>query len=334
MSEIPGIPSTIVIDIRPTIGALFCGAIAAAVFYGVTLLQTIFYFQTYPNDKVFFRCLVLVIWALDTLDLILVVNGVWTWTIVNYANPVALLQVPWSIKTEPVIISTISVLVHLFMAYRIRTLNKRLTPIAIAIGAVSLFNWALGIFATIHSFRASGNIQTLNHGLHWAYASANVSSAVLDVSIMTTLCLQLYSSNHGFEKFSRTRRILTYLSAYMVANNLITSTITVTGVITYFSASKTLVYYAFLCLTSKAYTNTFLAQLNAREHIRHQVDQATSHLTAVTNRSLSSAFHSKQRAVIEIDQLTETTLDIVNPNLESPSTASVDYRKVGGDIRI
>ncbi|KAJ4491843.1 hypothetical protein C8R41DRAFT_920210 [Lentinula lateritia] len=219
MSAIP-----VVIDIRPTIGALFCGVIAASVFYGVTILQTIFYFQTYPNDKTFLRIMVLVVWALDTLDLLLVVNGLWTWSIANFANPLALLELPWSIKTEPVVTATISTTVQLFMAYRIRTsgyflssatsmytddrtaflkVNQRLTPIAAIVGVVTFFSWALGLYATIHGFTTGGSVEDVDQALRWADIGANVSAAALDVTITITLCLQLYFSNQGFETFPR-----------------------------------------------------------------------------------------------------------------------------------
>ncbi|KAJ3854979.1 hypothetical protein EV368DRAFT_80056 [Lentinula lateritia] len=289
MSAIP-----VVIDIRPTIGALFCGVIAASVFYGVTILQTIFYFQTYPNDKTFLRIMVLFVWALDTLDLFLVVNGLWTWSIANFANPLALLELPWSIKAEPVVTATISTAVQLFMAYRIRTsvyflssatsmytddqtaflkVNQRLTPIAAIVGVVTFFSWALGLYATIHG----GSIEEVNQALRWADIGANVSAAALDVTITITLCLQLYFSNQGFETFP--------------------SIITVSDVITFFAAPKTLVYYAFLCMTSKAYTNTFLAQLNARVYIRRESDNSLSNPAGLN--PLSIAFRERQTNEIE-----------------------------------
>ncbi|KAJ3876577.1 hypothetical protein F5051DRAFT_429692 [Lentinula edodes] len=239
MSAIP-----VVIDIRPTIGALFCGVIAASVFYGVTILQTIFY---------------------------VVVNGLWTWSIANFANPLALLELPW------------------FMAYRIRTINQRLTPIAAIVGVVTFFSWALGLYATIHGFTTRGSVEDVDRALRWADIGANVSAAALDVTITITLCLQLYFSNQGFETFPGTRRIIMHLSVYLIANNIVTS------IITFLAAPKTLVYYAFLCMTSKAYTNTFLAQLNARVYIRREGDKSLSNM----NPSRSIAFRARQTSEIE-----------------------------------
>ncbi|KAH7880853.1 uncharacterized protein C8R40DRAFT_310 [Lentinula edodes] len=291
MSAIP-----VIIDIRPTIGALFCGVIATSVFYGVTILQTIFYFQTYPDDKTFIRIVVLFVWALDTLDLFLVVNGLWTWSIANFANPLALLEVPWSINAEPVVTATISTAVHLFfqprfMAYRIRTINQRLTPIAVIVGIVTFFSWTLGLYATIHGFTTRGSIENVTQALRWTDIGANVSAAALDVTITVTLCLQLYFSNHGFETFPKTRRIII-------------------DVITFFAAPKTLVYYAFLCMTSKAYTNTFLAQLNARVYIRRESDKSLSNM----NPSRAIVFRARQTNEIE-----NSSMDHVSNNRRVPN---------------
>ncbi|KAJ3866149.1 hypothetical protein EV359DRAFT_62549 [Lentinula novae-zelandiae] len=340
MSAIP-----VIIDIRPTIGALFCGVIATSVFYGVTILQTIFYFQTYPDDKKFIRIVViaailtqttpytqasiyhqvLFVWALDTLDLFLVVNGLWTWSIANFANPLALLEVPCFLLPR-------------FMAYRIRTslyflssatseytddrtafskVNQRLTPIAVIVGVVTFFSWALGLYATIHgishqqleSFTTRGSIENVTQALRWTDIGANVSAAALDVTITITLCLQLYLSNHGFETFPKTRRIIMYMSVYLIANNIVTSIITVSDVITFFAAPKTLVYYAFLCMTSKAYTNTFLAQLNARVYIRRESDKSLPNM----NPSRLIAFRARQTNEIE-----NSSMDHVSNNRRVP----------------
>ncbi|GAW00245.1 protein [Lentinula edodes] len=229
MSAIP-----VIIDIRPTIGALFCGVIATSVFYGVTILQTIFYFQTYPDDKTFIRI----------------------------------------------------------------------------VGIVTFFSWTLGLYATIHGFTTRGSIENVTQALRWTDIGANVSAAALDVTITVTLCLQLYFSNHGFETFPKTRRIIMYMSVYLIANNIVTSIITVSDVITFFAAPKTLVYYAFLCMTSKAYTNTFLAQLNARVYIRRESDKSLSNM----NPSRAIVFRARQTNEIE-----NSSMDHVSNNRRVPN---------------
>jgi len=66
----------------------------------------------------------------------------------------------------------------------------------------------------------------------------------------------------------RTDRMISTLTIYLITNNLLTSFITTAGVITFFASPRTLVYEAFNVVISKAYTNTFLSQLNVRESIR------------------------------------------------------------------
>ncbi|KAJ3920879.1 hypothetical protein F5877DRAFT_65378 [Lentinula edodes] len=301
MSAIP-----VIIDIRPTIGALFCGVIATSVFYGVTILQTIFYFQTYPDDKTFIR----IVGSRYSRPF----SGCKRALDMVYCQLCQSIGLTGSALAEPVVTATISTAVHLFMAYRIRTINQRLTPIAVIVGIVTFFSWTLGLYATIHgishqqleSFTTRGSIENVTQALRWTDIGANVSAAALDVTITVTLCLQLYFSNHGFETFPKTRRIIMYMSVYLIANNIVTSIITVSDVITFFAAPKTLVYYAFLCMTSKAYTNTFLAQV----YIRRESDKSLSNM----NPSRAIVFRARQTNEIE-----NSSMDHVSNNRRVPN---------------
>ncbi|KAJ3885038.1 hypothetical protein GG344DRAFT_70880 [Lentinula edodes] len=312
MSAIP-----VIIDIRPTIGALFCGVIATSVFYGVTILQTIFYFQTYPDDKTFIRIMGSrysrpFSGCKRALDMV-------------YCQLCQSIGLTGSALAEPVV----TFFLPRFMAYRIRTttseytddrttfskVNQRLTPIAVIVGVVTFFSWgkctgALCNNPWLESFTTRGSIENVTQALRWTDIGANVAAAALDVTITITLCLQLYFSNHGFETFPKTQRIIMYMSVYLIANNIVTSIITVSDVITFFAAPKTLVYYAFLCMTSKAYTNTFLAQLNARVYIRRESDKSLSNM----NPSRLIAFRARQTNEIE-----NSSMDHVSNNRKVPN---------------
>ncbi|KAF9008011.1 hypothetical protein BDQ17DRAFT_1350411 [Cyathus striatus] len=270
---------TIALDIKPTFGYIFIGLLASAVFYGVTIMQTISYFRMYENDIMFLRILVSVLWVLDTTSLIMVSHGVYTWVITNYANPLGLNIVVWTILAEPLCTATIACTVHIFMAYRIRTLNIALQPLAIVIAIIAFLPLALAITAVIVGFTTGGSFAVINTKLHWLTIASNVSTATLDITIAAVLCIQLhmYKQQQTFEK---TNKMIMLVNIYLITSSLLTSLITTSGLITFFAAPTTLVYEGLNVITSKAYTNMFLAQLNARESIRGRGINTSMHSNA------------------------------------------------------
>jgi hypothetical protein len=52
-------------------GACFIGLMVAIALYGITSLQTYFYYVQYPKDRAGFKALVGTMWILDTLHTIL-----------------------------------------------------------------------------------------------------------------------------------------------------------------------------------------------------------------------------------------------------------------------
>lgn len=263
----------------------------AAVFYGVTVVQTLFYFQTYPNDKITLKLLVTVVWILDTLDIIFAAHGTYNWLIIDFANPLALNDVIWTIASEPLCTSTIALIAHLFMAYRIYILNRKLVLLALVIAVVSFVPFGVAITAVVFGLTTPGGFAALNVKLHSTTIVANIFTTSLDVVIAGTLValLRMHSSQVSMK---RTDKMISTLTGYLITNNLLTSFITTALTIGFFAAPKTLVYEALNLSVSKAYTNTFLSQLNARQSIHGQ--GVTSTHTGGSTTLRSAKFNLRQ----------------------------------------
>jgi hypothetical protein len=154
------------------------------------------------------------------------------------------------------------------MCYRIYVLKPALKLLAIAIAVVSFVPWGVGIAAVIISLTTPGGFAAVNVRLHAPAILAGVFSAVLDCTIAATLVTILYLHGQRAPKMKRTERMISTLTIYLITNNLLTSVFTTFGAIIFFAAPKTLVYLAVNVVISKAYTNTFLSQLNVRQSIR------------------------------------------------------------------
>ncbi|KAI0721780.1 hypothetical protein C8Q72DRAFT_860106 [Fomitopsis betulina] len=61
-------------------GALFIGLVLSAIFQGITTMQAIFYYTTYPKDTRCTKSMVAILWALDmtSITISIIAYGLYT----------------------------------------------------------------------------------------------------------------------------------------------------------------------------------------------------------------------------------------------------------------
>ncbi|KAJ7572135.1 hypothetical protein C8J56DRAFT_992957 [Mycena floridula] len=262
-----GFPPSFHFNFNSTLGADFIGLLLSAIFYGVTVLQTIIYFSTYPNDRWPLKLLVGCLWALDTASLTLFAHGTYTYVITDFANPAAAATLIWSIASEPMITAVISLIVHWFLALRIRNLNpaRVWTWIGAIIAVLSLFPFAIGTYTIWLVNSGTESLVALGE-LRWVAIAGDSSSSAIDLAIAVTICCQLYMGRRGGIK--STNKLIQILSLYVVSSGVITTVLNMTTMITYLASPNTFIFQAFSASGSKAYVNTLMATLNIRETVR------------------------------------------------------------------
>ncbi|SJL15383.1 uncharacterized protein ARMOST_18879 [Armillaria ostoyae] len=72
-----------------TLGVLYVGATIAAIFFGITNLQTLIYYKRYPNDWWIYRYSVALLWVLDALHVALSTHALYCLLIDWYGNVAA-----------------------------------------------------------------------------------------------------------------------------------------------------------------------------------------------------------------------------------------------------
>jgi len=155
------------------------------------------------------------------------------------------------------------------MAYRIYVVKPKLMILSIAIVVFSFVAWGAALAAVIIAESTPDGFAAVNKRIHSTAILGGVLGTVLDIVIAITLVILLRSQgSQGVAKMKRTDRIISTLTVYLITNNMLTSLINASGVIAFFVLPKTLVYVAIDVICSKAYTNTFLSQLNIRQSIR------------------------------------------------------------------
>jgi len=138
--------------------------------------------------------------------------------------------------------------------------------------------------AVIIAVTTPGGFAAVNQRIHIQAILGGVLGSVLDIVIAITLVIILRSQgSQGVAKMKRTDRIISTLTVYLITNNMLTSLINASGVIAFFALPQALVYEAIDVICSKAYTNTFLSQLNVRESIRGRGAIITQSNAAIEN---------------------------------------------------
>jgi hypothetical protein len=271
-------------------GVALIGLVFAAIFYGVTLLQTQIYFTKYRDDNVRLKALVTGAVLLDTLHTALVTHVLWFYLVDSFGRPENLERVPWSLPAQLLVSFLVQGLVQLFFAHRVRTLSRGwLVCTLIAVCAVL----QLGLSAVfVGKLVQIGNILRLND-LLWVLSTAGGVDVLADVLIAGALCYYLQKSRTGI---SRTDQVLTFILRYAVSTGVVTSVFHTCTVILYIvsPSSVSLASSLYFSLT-KVYTNSLLASLNSREKIRHiyAADGTTAaHVTAGHANSIAFMHHA------------------------------------------
>jgi hypothetical protein len=103
-------------------GPLYIGALLSMMLFGISTLQSYFYFRHYPNDSLLLRSFSAFIWILDTLHVALVSHVVYAYVITCFEDAqLGLLENSWSISTSILLNVIIAVFSQCFFAHQIYT---------------------------------------------------------------------------------------------------------------------------------------------------------------------------------------------------------------------
>ncbi|KAK7691577.1 hypothetical protein QCA50_004976 [Cerrena zonata] len=256
------LPFPVNIDIGPTLGAAFLGAILASIMYGVTTLQALFYYMTYPKDSKKLIILVSGLWIMDSVDLAFVTHAIYTYFITDFLQPEKLEQSVWSVASVPITAGTVAFIVHQFLIYRIYALDKSLAPFAVFLSIFAFYPWSMAFVATGTLLASGGGWAAITNN-RWITISADVTNGVLDLVIAATTC---YLFRRGSNE--RTQRVLHKLSLYTISSGAVTSLLSTGCLIVYLASPHSFAYQVFSFVLAKAYANSVMASLNARQSLR------------------------------------------------------------------
>ncbi|KAE9406914.1 hypothetical protein BT96DRAFT_851256 [Gymnopus androsaceus JB14] len=294
-----------------TMGAMLLGILASAILYGVSLVQAFFYFTRYRNDAWYLKSLVAATVFLDTLHLAFITHTIYFYLITRYYDNAQLNLMVWYVAAEAVPTGVTGALVQTFYTIRVWRLSKGNNFLAVLIMLIVLAQTGCGTAWVIVSLQLSTFQQLL--GISSLTMSINALSTAADVIIAASLCFLLQRSRTGF-KHSDT--MINRLILFGVNSGLATSLCAVASLISLIASPDTLLYAPFYFCIGRLYSNSLLATLNARKHIRNGVDDTDRMISlSQVTREQNSATNSKtqsgrsQNIAIRIDTEQEYTTD-------------------------
>ncbi|KAF9787485.1 hypothetical protein BJ322DRAFT_725801 [Thelephora terrestris] len=201
-----------------TLGSVLVGSGAASILTGVVSTQTVYYFQSYPDDKPLIKLMVVVVWCLDFLHTIMIFTSDWWWLIGHFNDPGVSDLIPWSLGITVVLTAMVTVIVHGFFAYRIHRLSKGNWFVVAPIVVLALAR--LGFASTTCSkMMIYKSFSMFIHHAAWVFTMGLVASSILDIVVTSSLVWYLGHSRSGFEGLDQ---IVNTLCRYTVENGLFT----------------------------------------------------------------------------------------------------------------
>ncbi|CCM01554.1 uncharacterized protein FIBRA_03613 [Fibroporia radiculosa] len=220
------------------VGALLIGTLVTSVGFGITTMQTLFWFRAYPNDPKVIRYIVWSIFCLDLCHIMFTMHMIYYYLILNYNNPTALSMSCWSFDVSTkgfsheritttyddrrqatvVLTVVITCLAHGFSARRVYILGNRNWFLVISIAVLSLVRLVCGCIITAKLLIIKV-LSKLPHEIG-ALAGTGLGAACLaDWIITVSLVYFLRRKRLGF---NRTDNLLDRLTYWTINSGLLT----------------------------------------------------------------------------------------------------------------
>ncbi|KAG1724669.1 hypothetical protein EDB19DRAFT_295636 [Suillus lakei] len=262
------------LQLGTTYGALFIGVTVAAVLFGLSNIQTFFYFQSHKDTGISFHKLaVILLWILDALHMSLIVHCIYYYLVTNFGNISALTEIVWSFKLQIVVDVLIIHAIHLLYVYRIWIVGKgRSRAIPITLGIIKIMGSGVAIIFILALYRCHVFADLLR--TEWTTYMALGTIAFMDVVIALSLCYLLATARTGF---SSTDSLITKLMVYIINTGSLTSICSIITLITCAVMPRNFIFLSVEFSLVKLYVNSFLALLNAPHYLKPTADTDNSY---------------------------------------------------------
>ncbi|KAJ6594663.1 hypothetical protein B0H19DRAFT_1096364 [Mycena capillaripes] len=304
-------------------GPLLIGVVLNMMLYGVVCIQIFTYFQRYPNDSTWIRCLMTYLLIVETANVFVEFGIIFQPLILQFGQQAAIDIIPKLLPGDSIIISIVAAPIQLFTAWRISVITGSYI-LSVFIGLLSLGSFGFGITVSLMvsmnpEFRNFGRFQTVI--IVWL-----VLSAVCDIVIAIGMTYALTKRRTGFGAVDGQINRIVRLTVETGALTAVTALVDV-GLFLGFPGTS-LNFVADFPL-SGLYTCSILAMLNSRqrqkpgdtEHAYTAPQILTQDRSTLKSRTPRTSFHGSNKSrAIEIPTGREKVLATDNSDTASEKT--------------
>jgi len=319
------------IPIPPNIASLtaplLLGEIFSAYLFGVLTVQTDIYHLNFPNDTRFIKAFVYIVFSLEIASSIMTISDIFHWFAAGFGSIAALGEIELSAVDTPMLGAFVAAFVQMFYCYRIYTINKMASGIAVVVALLALTEVVAGIYGAVVAEQAKTFVKAESRSKVSVYVLF-ISTAVTDVLIATTMIVLLLvprdkriKSASQSPSESRIRRILNLI----VETNLASASMALLILILFTSVPNTNYFTCPSYVVAKIYSNSLLLILNNRHYltIRGGTEEHSSGLFKM------SKSHNRSGSDFPTDgsHLFAARIEVETARETLPGDSSFDYRR-------
>ncbi|KAJ3901588.1 hypothetical protein F5879DRAFT_317928 [Lentinula edodes] len=219
--------------VSETFGAMYIGAMISMSLYGITTLQTYFFFLNYVQDHISIKALVAVVWVLDTVHSGLMCHAMYQYLIMGYIYPEIFDSGTWSLFASVALNVIGAFISQCFFTKRIHDLSQHQfkSSLSISTACIVLGHFIFGIY-TVIQFSIRKSFSRLEEVTYNCVIPFGVFAILSDIVIASALILLLRRSR---TEFGDTNSLIKKLIVYAINRCVLTSVVAILEVILFLS---------------------------------------------------------------------------------------------------
>jgi len=239
-------------------GPMLIGVFFNCLLYGILVMQTFIYFQTYKNDNRWIKRLIKFLFIAETINTGCDIAIMYEPLITKWGTLHAMEFFPLMLPSAPIITVCISTPVQIFTAWRIMVISQSKAMAAvITILSLASFGGAIWTAVEVAVFRSFA----LKPALNPAGAVWFSTSAAADLLISGSLVFSLHSRRTGHNS---TDASINRIIRLTIQTGGITTVFAIADLVAFLVSPMTAISFVWDFSLSKLYTNALLSTLNAR----------------------------------------------------------------------
>ncbi|OBZ74336.1 hypothetical protein A0H81_05763 [Grifola frondosa] len=242
------------VNLSDSMGSMLVGQFLACVLWGINCVQLFWYFSIYAADSISMKTLVICLWIMDTLDHILMLQGIWNPLIAHWGNPVELTKLLPADTHHVWASAIVSFSVQLFFIRRVHLLNEKKLLWSLILAILAVYQLCIAIVYPVLAFK-HGTLEYLGTPVILALQiSDRACTVITDVSISVSIVWLLLQK--GIPKWTSSRQMFVRILIVTINTNM-------------WTALVALIDFCVMPVSS-LYMASFLGNLNARRFVNKE----------------------------------------------------------------